>query len=119
MVSAAISWYGVTKPFFVNSNGIKVNKENYCRRLRKELFPAMDKVVRRDDRIFAEDGAQFHRYHLIKDFVKTKLKYHFTLAKKWPPSLPDVDPLDYIYWDFVKTKVTKEDLENCLDQKLN
>ena len=31
MVSAAISWYGVTKPFLVNSNGIKVNKENYCR----------------------------------------------------------------------------------------
>ena len=28
MVSAAISWYGATKPFFVNENGIKVNKEN-------------------------------------------------------------------------------------------
>ena len=27
MVSAAISWYGATKPFFVNENGIKVNKE--------------------------------------------------------------------------------------------
>ena len=25
MVSAAICWYGVTKPFFVNSNGIKVS----------------------------------------------------------------------------------------------
>ena len=31
MVSAAISWYGTTKPFFVNENGIKVNKENYCK----------------------------------------------------------------------------------------
>jgi len=35
MVSAAISWYGVTKPFFVNSN---VNKENYRLHLKKELF---------------------------------------------------------------------------------
>ena len=26
MVSTAISWYGNTKPFFVNENGIKVNK---------------------------------------------------------------------------------------------
>ena len=34
MVSAAISWYGVTKPFFVNSNSIKV-KENFCQHLRK------------------------------------------------------------------------------------
>ena len=29
LVSTAISWYGATKPFFVNENGIKVNKENY------------------------------------------------------------------------------------------
>ena len=27
IVSAAILWYGVTKLFFVNNNGIKVNKE--------------------------------------------------------------------------------------------
>ena len=53
MVSAAILWYGVTKPFFVNKNGIKVNKENYCRHLRKELFPAIEKVVKLDDWIFA------------------------------------------------------------------
>ena len=34
MVSAAIPWYGATKPFFVNENGIKVNKENYCKSLK-------------------------------------------------------------------------------------
>ena len=48
MVSAAISWYGVTKPFFVSNNGIKVNKENYCRHLRKEWFPGIEKVVKHD-----------------------------------------------------------------------
>ena len=31
MVSAAISWYGTKKLVFVNENGIKVNKENYCK----------------------------------------------------------------------------------------
>ena len=29
LVSTAISWYRATKPFFVNENGTKVNKENY------------------------------------------------------------------------------------------
>ena len=39
MVSTAISsWYSVTKPFFVNNNGIKVN-------LRKELFPAIENLL--------------------------------------------------------------------------
>ena len=60
MVSDAISWYFVTKPFFVNTNGIKVNKENYCRHLCKELFPAIEKVVKRDDWIFAKDGVPSH-----------------------------------------------------------
>ena len=49
MVSAAISWYGVTKPFFVNSKGIKVNKENYCRHSSKEMLPVIEKVVIRHD----------------------------------------------------------------------
>ena len=54
MVSTAISsWYSVTKPFFVNNNGIKVNKENYSRHLHKELFPAIEKVIKRDNWIFA------------------------------------------------------------------
>ena len=57
MLSAAISWYGVTKIFFVNNNGIKVNKESYYRHLRRELFPAIEKVIKRDDWIFAQDGA--------------------------------------------------------------
>ena len=41
MVSAAILWYDVNKHFFVNNSGIKVNKENYCRHLHKQLFPAI------------------------------------------------------------------------------
>ena len=49
IVSVAILWYGVTKPFFVNNNGIKVNKENYCQHLCKELFAAIEKVVKCDD----------------------------------------------------------------------
>ena len=31
MVSAVTAWYRRTKPFFVNSNGIKVKKENDCK----------------------------------------------------------------------------------------
>ena len=104
VVSAAISWYGVTKPFFVNNNGTKVNKGNYCRHLLKELLPAIEKVVKRDW-TFAQDGAPSHRPHLVQDFFKTKLKCRFIRAEEWSPSSPYVNPLDYIYWDFVETKV--------------
>ena len=119
MVSDLISWHGVTKPSFVNNNDIKINKENYCWHLRNELFSATGKVVKRDDLIFAQDEAPSHRSHLVKNFHKTKLKPSFIRVEEWPPSSPDVNPLDHFYWDFVKPKFTKEDPENRLQQKLN
>ena len=45
MLTAAISWYGVIKPFLVNNNGIKVNKESYCPHLRKECFLLWEKLL--------------------------------------------------------------------------
>ena len=44
-----------------NNNSIKVNKDNYCRHLHKELFPATEKIVKREDWIFAQDGGPSHR----------------------------------------------------------
>ena len=84
MVSAAISWYGVTNLFFVNNNVIKVNKENYCRHLPKELFPAIEKVVKCDDWIFAQDGAPSHRSLLIQDFLKKEIETSFLPCRRMP-----------------------------------
>ena len=90
--------------FFVSSNGNTVNKENCCRYLRKELFPAREQVVKLDDWIFAQGEAPSHRSHLEQDFLKTKLKRHFIRCEEWPPSSLNVNPLDYFCWGFVKTK---------------
>ena len=70
----------------------------------KELFPAIEKVVKRDDWIIAQDRAPSHRSHLIQGLLKAKLKRRFIRAEEWPSSSPDVNPQDYSYWDFVKTK---------------
>ena len=70
MVSAAIYWYDATKPFFVNENGIKVTKENYCKHLEKQLFPAIKKLVKHDDWIFVQDSAPSHRWNFIQEFLE-------------------------------------------------
>ena len=125
MVSAAISWYGVTKPFFVNSNGVKVNQKTYCRHLDKELFPAIEKVVKPSDWIFAQDGAPSHRANTVQDYLTRKLKRRFIRAEEWPPSSPDLNPLDYFYWDLVKKKVyggrfgNAFESENALKKRIN
>ena len=105
MVSAAISWYHTTKPFFVNENGIKVNTGNYCKHLKKQLFPAIKKLVKCDDWIFLQDSAPSHRSNLVQDFLEKTLKRGFVKCVEWPPSSPDVNPLDSLFWDLVKAKV--------------
>ena len=71
----------------------------------KELFRAIEKVVKRDDWVFARDGAPSHRSHSVQDFLKTKLKRRFIRVEEWPLSSPDVNPLYHFYWNFAKTKV--------------
>ena len=74
MVSAALTWQGATKPFFVNDKGLKVNSINYLKHLKKELFPAIQKVVRRSDWVFIQDGASSHTSTIVQDFLKEHLK---------------------------------------------
>ena len=105
MVSAAISWYGTTKPFFVNENGIKVNKDNYCKHLTKQLFPATKTLVKRDDWTFVQDSTPSHRSNLVQDFLEKSLKRRLVKCVEWPPSSLNVNPLDYFFWDLVETKV--------------
>ena len=57
MVSAGLSWFGATNPFFVNDRGLKVNSTNYVKHFKTELFPAIKKVYPRNDWIYIQDGA--------------------------------------------------------------
>ena len=41
-------------------------------------------------------------------FFKKKLKRPLIPAEEWPPYSPDVNPLDYFYWNFFEINVYKE-----------
>ena len=105
MVSAALMWQGATKPFFVNNKGVKVNAVNYHKHLKKELFPAIEKLINQDDWIFIQDGASLHTSNLVQNFLKEELKRRYVNAQEWPPTSPDSNPLDYFFWNKVKEKV--------------
>ena len=105
MISAAISWHGVTRPFFVNEGGIKVNAVRYHQHLKRELFPAIEKFMTRGDWIFVQDGASSHTSDLVQGFLSDTLKNRFVRKDEWPPSSPDSNPLDYYFWNQIKLKV--------------
>ena len=105
MVSAALTWYGVTRPTFVNRKGLKVNAVNYKNHLKRELFPAIKKVYPRNDWIYIQDGATSHTSNLVQNFLQETIPRRFIKKDQWPPKSPDSNPLDYYFWNKVKTKV--------------
>jgi hypothetical protein len=105
MVSAAITWSGATKPFFIDEDGLKVNGALYQRHLEEELLPAIHDVQPKNDNIFIQDSAPSHRHHAVQSFLKEKFKSRFLPSDAWPPGSPDCNPLDFFFWDSVKCKV--------------
>ena len=71
------------------------------------MFPAIKKLVKRDDWIFVQDSALSHRPNLLQDFLEKSFKCRFLKCVEWLPSSPDANPLDYFFWNLVKTKVNQ------------
>ena len=52
MVSAVITWKGVSQPFFIGGNGIKVNGVSIMKHLCDDLIPAAEAMDRNKDFAF-------------------------------------------------------------------
>ena len=105
MVSAVITWKGVSQPFFIDGNGIKVNGASYLNHLCDDLILAVEALYLNKYFTFVQDSAPSHRANQLQNFLKQKLKSRFVNNTDWPPKLPDCNPLDYYFWDCVQDKV--------------
>ena len=60
LVSAVITWKGVTQPFFIGGNGIKVNGASYLKHLCDALIPAVEAMYPNKDFTFVQNSAPSH-----------------------------------------------------------
>ena len=105
MVSTVITWKGVSQPFFIGGNGIKVSGASYLKHLCDDLIPAVEAMYLNKDFTFVQDSAPSHCANQVQNFLKQKLKSRFVKNTDWPPKSPDCNPLDYYFWDRVQEKV--------------
>ena len=69
------------------------------------MFPAIKKLVKRDDWLFAQDSAPSDRLNMAQDFLEKTLKRRLVKYLEWSSSSPELNPLDYFFWNLVKMKV--------------
>ncbi len=90
----------VGPPVFVDP-GVKIDAVLYQDLLRRHIKPWVEATFPPGTFIFQQDGAMSHTAASTQAFIKQELGWRFWAKDQWPPSSPDLNPLDYGVWDKV------------------
>lgn len=110
-VWAAMSSSGLIGPFFYEENGecCTVNLECYMNLLQKKFVP---ELIRRGIRVqtcwFQQDGATPHTARSVLEWLEQTFGnrlFSLKTANVWPPHSPDMSPLDFYLWGYLKDNV--------------
>lgn len=107
-------------PYFFNGT---VTGQNYLEFLRNQLPVLMENVSfqTRQRMWFQQDGAPPHFARVVRDHLNDSFPNRWIGRGGyilWPPRSPDLTPLDFYLWGFIKNVVytnrptTPEDLQN-------
>ena len=73
MASPVIIWKGVSQPFLIGENGVKVKGAYYLKHLRDDLIPTVEATYPNKDFTFVQGSAPSHRANQVQNFLKQKI----------------------------------------------
>lgn len=98
-------------PYFYEDSesgkAVTVTKERYTEML-AQIFPEDSEDVD-SEAIFQQDGAPAHTSRMAMEFLSNRFPNRLISKNSdfmmWPPRSPDLNPLDFFFWGFMKQKV--------------
>jgi hypothetical protein len=103
MVWSGLTENGATEPYFCQKY---VNSIYYVRNILPHAKREGRKLFKTDHWVFQQDGAPAHTSDISQRWCKNNLSY-FLDKNHWPPNSPDLNPLDYYYWNAVVTRMKR------------
>ena len=120
MVWCAITKEGVLGPFFFDET---VTGKLYLQMLRSFYLPAARrKGFDLQKTYFMQDGASVHCTEEVLNFLKNVLGDRVISRRcsfSWPPYSPDLNPLDFFLWGYLKSQVYKAPVPKTVDELKN
>lgn len=115
MVWGGVSFQGKTNLYFIKP-GVKINSTYYINSvLKKFINRDAKKLYPKNNYIFQHDSAPAHVSKLTKNFMDKNMKY---VSKDiWPPKSPDLAPMDYFVWGWMKSRLKKYKVSNMASFK--
>ena len=103
MVWAGISAVGRTPLIFVPSR-VKINAATYKELILEPVVKGLSQIIFKNESfLFQQDGAPAHTANINQSWRRTKIS-DFTSKVEWPPSSPDLNPMDFSLWSILETK---------------
>ena len=117
-------WMGISSqrihgPFFFDGN---ITGENYLDMLQRSFLPQLSRFEKRQA-FFQQDGAPPHYAKSVRKFLDDNFNDRWIGRcgpLVWTARSPDLSPLDFFVWGFLKTKVfslhprTLQELKDCI-----
>lgn len=119
-VWAGISRQGVVGPFFFDEN---VRGENYLTMLQREFLPVVEQWENFDELIFMQDGAPPHWKIAVRNWLDETFSLRWMgrgsevkpAPFAWPPYSPDLTPMDFFLWGWIKSQVYTTPIANMAE----
>lgn len=95
-------------PYFFEST---VTKESYLHMLQNYLVPQLKQCRRFSRTVFQQDGAPAHWGLNVREFLNNNFPQRWIGRDgpiHWPARSPDLTPLDYFLWGYVKSLIYKD-----------
>ena len=92
--------YGDKTRLIICPKGVNINGEVYVEMLEREVLTWIDE--RKDDIpfVFQQDGAPAHTKKTTQEWMQER--FDIIAKDEWPPSSPDLNPLDYSIWSILE-----------------
>lgn len=111
MVWAGVSANQRTNLVFVEK-GVKINSHTYRDLILEPVVKQCGHKLFQDQHwIFQQDGAPSHTANMIQEWCRREIP-EFITKEEWPPSSPDLNPMDYAAWGILEDKACAKSHSN-------
>jgi len=114
-VWCAMSSDCIIGPYFFDQN---VNSNNYMEMLEGYFWPIIKRKRLASKIYFQQDGAPAHYSLIVRDWLNNKLPNRWIGRRgpiEWAARSPDLTPLDFFLWGYVKQKVYQHNIKSLND----
>ncbi|CAF1240464.1 unnamed protein product [Didymodactylos carnosus] len=117
-VWCAMSNKQIIGPYFFEDE--TANRQNYLQMLKNYFFPIMQRKRLHNKMIFQQDGAPPHFSKEVRAWLNDKFNGRWIGRDdpiSWAPRSPDLTPLDFFLWGYIKPKVYKTKVNDIAELK--